>query len=76
MSSIGDRLLTIGEAAAFVRRSTRTIRRWIANDQLRAVRLGRSIWIREGDLLLALGLGEEAGGDAQVTDTRRTKNAS
>lgn len=44
-------LLTVEEAAAFVRRSTRTIRRWVEDGDLpHAVRLKQQIFIPRSDL--------------------------
>lgn len=56
----GDRLLSYAEAAALVGRDERTIRRWVTKQKVRAGGLGRSRWIRESDLLRALGFTEEA----------------
>lgn len=38
-------LLTPTEIATMTGRSTRTVRRWISQGRLPAVRLGRSVWI-------------------------------
>lgn len=54
-----DRLLSYAEAGDLVGRDARTIRRWVKQKKLRAGGLGRSRWIRESDLLRALGYGEE-----------------
>ncbi|MCU0945812.1 MAG: helix-turn-helix domain-containing protein [Rubritepida sp.] len=60
MSLRDDRLLSYAEAAALVGRDARTIRRWVKLEKVRAVGFGRSRWIRESDLLRALGIAEEA----------------
>ncbi|WP_270935987.1 helix-turn-helix domain-containing protein [Falsiroseomonas oryzae] len=54
-----DRLLNHAEAAATVGRSTRTIRRWIRQGKLPAGGFGRAAFIRESDLLRALGFADE-----------------
>lgn len=45
-----ERLLTIPEAAEFLRVSTKTIRRWITAGTLAAARLGQQWRIRPQDL--------------------------
>ena len=60
MSLRDDSLLSYAEAGALVGRDTRTIRRWVMQRKIHAVGFGRSRWIRESDLLRALGLSEEA----------------
>ena len=45
-----DPLLTAKEAAKALRMSLRTVRRWIADGDLPAVRLGRSVRIRRSVL--------------------------
>ncbi|MDO9498487.1 helix-turn-helix domain-containing protein [Falsiroseomonas sp.] len=54
-----DRLLSYGDAAELVGRGPRTIRRWVRQGKLRAGGLGRSRWIRESDLMRALGFDAE-----------------
>lgn len=54
-----DRLLSYATAGALVGRDARTIRRWVKEEKLRAVGFGRSRWIRESDLLRALGIADE-----------------
>ena len=44
------RLLTVADVADRVQVSERTVRRWIAGDQLRVRRLGRSVRILPDDL--------------------------
>ncbi|WP_439598190.1 helix-turn-helix domain-containing protein [Falsiroseomonas sp.] len=56
----GDRLLSYGEAAELVGRDPRTIRRWVTQGKLRAGGLGQSRWIRESDLMRALGFDAES----------------
>lgn len=46
-----DRMMTIGEAAAFVAVSTRTVRRWIKDGDLIAHAFGRQWRITRADLL-------------------------
>jgi excisionase family DNA binding protein len=50
-------VLTIGQAAEVCQVSTKTIRRWIASGQLRAVKLGRQWRIHRRDLNAALHAG-------------------
>ncbi len=63
-TSIADAplLLTAGEAAALLRLSTRTIRRWIAEERLHAVRThpgnGGRLLLRRVDVLGAVGIVE------------------
>jgi excisionase family DNA binding protein len=45
-----QRLLTIADVADHCQVSPRSVRRWIDNGRLRAIRLGRSIRVSEGDL--------------------------
>ena len=69
MSLRGDRLLSYGEAADLVGRDKRSIRRWVKDGKVRAGGLGRSRWIRESDLLRALGFADEpAAGPADDTE--------
>jgi excisionase family DNA binding protein len=42
--------MTVGEAATILHVSTRTIRRLTERGELRAVRIGRSLRIRPGDI--------------------------
>lgn len=67
MSLRDDRLLSYAEAAALVGRNPRSIRRWVEKEKVRAVGFGRSRWIRESDLLRALGITDEA--SSAPTDT-------
>jgi excisionase family DNA binding protein len=57
-SAAGDRqptplpgLLFVSEVAVYLRKSERTIRRWIEAGHLPAVRLGPETYIREADLI-------------------------
>lgn len=43
-------LLQINEVAALVRVSNKTVRRWIAANELAVVRLGRSVRVSEAEL--------------------------
>ncbi len=49
-----DALLTFGEAAALVRVSTRTVRRWVADGSLVALGAGRTVRLRRADVLARL----------------------
>ena len=49
-SGLPDRLLTIEEVAELCGVSTRTVRRWIDQDQLPAVRIDRVVRVAERDL--------------------------
>ncbi len=49
-SKLGQRLLSIQEAAEFFQMSTKTVRRWIAAGDLRAHRLGRQWRISPEDI--------------------------
>ena len=49
------RLLTVDEMAERLGVCSRTIRRWIARNELPAHRLGRSVRVAEDDLLAFLG---------------------
>ena len=51
-------LLTVDEAAAMLRTSRKAIYHRIARGQIPAVRLGRSVFIRRGDLATCLVTGE------------------
>lgn len=53
-----DPLLSLSDAARLVGRSSRSMRRWISQGRLSAVRRGRSVWIRESDLKHALGIAD------------------
>ena len=43
-------LLQVEEVAALVRVSTKTVRRWIAANELAVVRLGRNVRVSEAEL--------------------------
>ena len=45
-----ERLLTIADVAERCQVSRRSVRRWIDNDRLRVIRLGRSVRVDERDL--------------------------
>ena len=45
------RMLTVNEVAEAMNASTRTVRRWIANGDLHAHRLGRLLRVSEEDVL-------------------------
>jgi hypothetical protein len=68
-----DRLLSHAEAGALVGRSARSIRRWIAQGKLPAGGFGRASFIRESDLLRALGFSTDPPpaptGDAEKNDS-------
>ena len=52
------RLLTVREVCEIFRRTDRTIRRWVQDGRLTPVRIGRSVFFREGEVLSLLGLGD------------------
>lgn len=52
--------LTVNEAAAMLRRSPETVRRWIAEAKLPATRHGRMIYLQRADVLQILGITEGA----------------
>lgn len=52
-------LMLISEVASYLRKTERTIRRWIAAGQVPAVRIGGATYIREADLLALI--------DAEIT---------
>jgi excisionase family DNA binding protein len=51
-----ERLLTIADVVDRCQVSARSVRRWIGDGRLRAIRLGRSVRIRECDLATFLNL--------------------
>jgi excisionase family DNA binding protein len=61
-----DRLLTVAEVAELLRLSVRSVRRLIAEKQLRVVRVGRSVRVRPEDLKSFLDTsGQERSRDAE-----------
>jgi excisionase family DNA binding protein len=48
-ASIGDELVTVAEIAAVLRLNQQTIRNWIDQGQLPAVRIGRRVRIKRSD---------------------------
>lgn len=47
---MNEELLTVAEVAAFMRVAERTVREWIARNELPATRIGRAYRIKRSDI--------------------------
>ncbi|GEM_PF-5253084 len=53
------RLYTVQEAASFFARTARTLRTWVGRGHLHPVRIGRSVFVTEAELLRVINAGAE-----------------
>ena len=64
--AVGDRLLTVAEVAAALRLNPQTVRNWIDQGSLPALRVGRRVRIRRSDFERLLEEGYSGGAARQV----------
>lgn len=63
-----DSFLTVAEVAALLKLNQQTVRNWIEQGSLPAVRIGRRVRIKRSDLDRILESGYQAGGGTSVMD--------